>query len=174
MLNYRYNLKKLLQALENSGELDLFVTDIFRFNLLCEENFGVQEILFDEHVDTASKGEYFNKVFDQEVGANFKAFILQLIKNNDLLFYDMICRKFLELISRVKDSVFAEVLSAINLNVEQQEALQKELERLAGKKVYLHNVVSKNILGGFVIKCGEKMLDLSIQSDLARLKFALA
>ncbi|GBR76166.1 F0F1 ATP synthase subunit delta [Candidatus Termititenax persephonae] len=174
MLNYRYNLKELLSALESAGELDFFVTDIFRFNLVCEENFGVRELLFDEHIARESKSEYFNQVFAGMLGNNFREFMRQLIENNDLPFYDLISRKFIELLGREKNSVFAEVLTAVDLTPEQQGLIQKELERLEDKKVYLHNIVSRNVLGGLVIKCGEKMLDLSLQSGLEQLKAALA
>ena len=53
------------------------------------------------------------------------------------------------------------------------EQLRQELERLENKKVYLQNIVSKNVLGGFVLKCGEKMLDLSVQAGLRQLQAAL-
>ncbi|MDR1452665.1 MAG: ATP synthase F1 subunit delta [Candidatus Margulisbacteria bacterium] len=173
MLNYRYNLKELLNMLENAGELDLFVTDIFRFNLLCEETYGVKEILFDEHVAPESKEQYFQKVFADLLGGNFKKFILQLIANNDLHFYEMISGKFVELLSKTKNALFVEALSAVDLTPEQLDALRRELERLENKKVYLHNSVSKNVLGGFVLKCGEKMLDLSVQAGLEQLQAAL-
>ncbi|GBR72634.1 F0F1 ATP synthase subunit delta [Candidatus Termititenax aidoneus] len=173
MLNYRYNLKELLNTLENAGELDLFVTDIFRFNLICEETCGVKEILFDEHVAPESKNQYFQKVFANLVGENFKKFILQLIENNDLHFYEMISSKFVDLLSKTKNSLFVEVWSALDLTPEQLDTLRRELERLESKKVYLHNVVSKNVLGGFILKRGEKMLDLSVQAGLEQLKTAL-
>ena len=173
MLNYRYDLKGLLDALEKAGELEAFVRDMFRFNLACEENFGVSEILFDERVDRESKRQYFKQVFSELTGASFTKFLQQLLENNDLPFYEMISRKFLELLSREKNSIFAEVLSAVELTAEQQEIIQAELARLTGKKVYLQNIVTANVLGGLVIKCGEKILDLSVRSGLEQLKLAL-
>ena len=173
MLNYRYNLKALFDLLEQGGELDSFIGDIFRFNLICDENYGVKEILFDEHVAKESKSEYFNKISEVLRTESFKQFVLQLIDNNDLHFYELISRKFVDLIGQEKNSSFVEVISAIDLSAGQQDTIKQEIERLLQKKVYLYNTVSKNIIGGFILKFGEKMLDLSIQANLEELKMAL-
>lgn len=173
MLNYRYNLKALIDALEQSGELDIFVRDIFRFNLLCAENYGVKEILFDEHVAAESKTEYFNRNFAADFSENFKRFVLLLITNNDLSAYELMNRKFVELVGQERNSAFVEVLSAVALSPEQQEALKQETERLLGGKVYLYNVISPEVIGGFILKCGGKMLDFSVQAALSELKTVL-
>lgn len=169
MLNYRYDLQKLLNLLEESNELDLFLRDIFRFNLVCDENYGVREVLFDEHVAKTSKQKYFQEIFTEILGQTFQKFIVQLIDNNDLPFYQLISDKFLDLISREKNKNFVEVQSALDLSAEQQEAIKAEMERIIQSKIYLYNTVSPKILGGFVIKCGEKMLDLSVQSNLEKM-----
>jgi F-type H+-transporting ATPase subunit delta len=174
MLNYSYNLKELLLALETAGELDVFIGDVFRFNLACDENYGIKEILFDEHVSPDSKRDYFNKTFGTVLGASFQRFILQLIENNDLHFYEQISSKFIRLIGQERNSSFVEVRSAVELSAAQQELIKTEMERLLKEKIYLYSNVSARLLGGFVIKLGAKMLDFSLQSDLDRLKTALA
>jgi len=174
MLNYRYDLKKLLNLLEESDELELFIRDIFRFNLVCDENYGVREILFDERVAPASKQEYFQKVFAEILSPIFKKFVLQLIENNDLHFYQLISEKFVELISREKNSGLVEVQSAVGLSTEQQNAIKAEIERLWQTKIYVYNTVTPKILGGFIIKSGEKMLDFSLLAGLDKLRAVLA
>ncbi|MDR1997712.1 MAG: ATP synthase F1 subunit delta [Candidatus Margulisbacteria bacterium] len=174
MLNYRYDLQKLIDALEEAGELDIFIGDIFRFNLVCAENYGVKEVLFDEHVAQASKRDYFNRVFAPVLSGTLRKFILQLIDNNDLHFYEPISRKLLDLIGREKNSNFMEVISAAALSSGQQELIKAELERILQGRVYLHNTISPKILGGLIIKSGEKMLDFSVRSSLDKLKTVLA
>ena len=173
MLNYRYNLQKLLNTLEKSGELEVFVADILRFNQVCEENYGIREILFDEQIAPESKSKYFQEVCTDIVGADFKKFILQLIANNDLLFFEKISGKFIETLRIAKDCVFAEVLSAVELAPDQLNIIRQELERLENKKIYLQHTVSKDVLGGFVVKCGTKILDLSLHAGLEQLKTVL-
>ncbi|MDR2431947.1 MAG: ATP synthase F1 subunit delta [Candidatus Margulisbacteria bacterium] len=174
MLNYSYNLQELILALETAGELDLFIGDVFRFNLACDENYGIKEILFDEHIAPDSKRDYFRKTFETVLSAGFQRFILQLIENNDLHFYEQISAKFVRLIGQERNASFVEALSAVELSAAQQETLRSEMERLLKSKVYLHNNVSKRILGGLIIKSGGKMLDFSLQAGLDKLKTVLA
>jgi F-type H+-transporting ATPase subunit delta len=78
-----------------------------------------------------------------------------------------------ELIGQEKNSSFVEVVSAVSMSQDQQKAVKTELERMVKSNVYMFNTVSKNVLGGFIIKSGEKMLDFSVQAGLDKLKTTL-
>jgi F-type H+-transporting ATPase subunit delta len=68
----------------------------------------------------------------------------------------------------------AEVTTAIPLDKAESEKLNRHLEELVGKKVTMKLQVNPNILGGFVARIDDSMLDGSIRNRLETLKKRLA
>jgi F-type H+-transporting ATPase subunit delta len=173
MLNYRYNLKELLDILEQKNELDSFIADIFRFNLICDENVGIEEILFDPHVTTASKITYMDTIIKPYLGTYFISFLEQLVANNDIYYYDYIRKKLVTLLGKEKNCHFVEVVSSIPLRQEYLQDIKKILEEKLQKTVFTYNSTSKKLRAGFIINCGEKMIDLSVQGSFEKLSATL-
>ena len=173
MLNYKYNLKELVDMLEERNEIDTFIVDIFKFNLICDESFGIEEMLFDTHISTESKLKYLEHVLKDQLGPAFYAFLVQLIQNNDINYYEYISKKFITLLSQEKNCTYIEVVSATPLVTDQLNAIKEQMTRIIQKEVYMYNSISKKVLGGFIINCGEKMLDLSVQGALDQFNVVL-
>ncbi len=173
MLNYKYNLKELIDTLEGHGETDSFIRDIFRFNLIADENFGIEEILFDPHIARESKKRFLSETIDGHIGPSLYNFLDQLIENDDIVFYHMITDKFLTLLEKEKGCSFVDIVSAAPLSREHLDRIQKILEKIVQSSLYVYNSTSKKILGGFIIKFGEKVVDMSLLNDLEKLKFSL-
>lgn len=174
MLNYKYNLKELIEMLESRQEIDTFIMDIFKFNLICDENYGIEELLFDANISTESKLRYLEHVLQDQLTPAFYAFLVQLIKNNDIYYYEYISKKFIDLLSQEKNCTYIEVVSAVALQTEELTAIKEQVQRLIHKEVFVYNSISQKLIGGFVINCGERMLDLSVQGALDQFRATLA
>jgi len=174
MLNYQYNLKEMFDKLEEYGETDSFVRDIFRFNLLLDEYFGIEETLFNPQIESDSKLKYVEENVAPHVGDYFKGFLVQLINNDDINFYHLITKKFTDLLEKEKGCDFVQVYSAQPLKKEQLDRIQHKLEALAARSLYVYNTPAEKALGGFTIKFADRTLDLSLKVDLDKLQLLLS
>lgn len=68
----------------------------------------------------------------------------------------------------------AEVTLAIPLDATEKEKLGKQLEELVGEKVSMNVQVNPEILGGFVARIDDSLIDGSIRNKLEMLKKRLA
>lgn len=68
----------------------------------------------------------------------------------------------------------AEVTTAVELTDELSKKLQAELSHLTGKKVLLRPNVDESILGGMVIRLGDKVIDCSVRYQLEQMRDKLA
>lgn len=68
----------------------------------------------------------------------------------------------------------AEIVSAIPLNDQQQERIEDMLQRIVGKKIITSTRVEPHILGGFVARVGDKVIDGSARTRLDELRRELA
>jgi F-type H+-transporting ATPase subunit delta len=68
----------------------------------------------------------------------------------------------------------AEVTTAIPLDSTEKEKLEENLEALAGKKVSMKVQVNPDILGGFIARIDDSLIDGSVRNRLEMLKKRLA
>jgi F-type H+-transporting ATPase subunit delta len=68
----------------------------------------------------------------------------------------------------------AEVTTAIALNDAERKRLSHHLETITGKKVSIHTQVDPDILGGFIARIDDSLIDGSIRNKLVMLKESLA
>ncbi len=68
----------------------------------------------------------------------------------------------------------AEVTTAVPLTKEDEEKLARHLGRIVGKKVEIKADINPSVIGGFVARIGDRLLDGSIRSKLAALKKEMA
>jgi len=69
--------------------------------------------------------------------------------------------------------VDAEVTTAVPLDQEAQEAIADRLGRAIGNRVRVTSVVNPAILGGFVVRVGNRVIDGSVRSQLNRFQQTL-
>ena len=56
------------------------------------------------------------------------------------------------------------------MSTTQKQQVATYVEQLVERKVILRSAVDETILGGFIIKVGDKLLDASIRTKLRRMK----
>ncbi|MDX8397844.1 MAG: ATP synthase F1 subunit delta [Mariprofundaceae bacterium] len=78
-----------------------------------------------------------------------------------------------EMVAAAESVVDAELVSAIDLNSESQQVLTESLAAVVGKKVKLAFSRDESILGGVVIRIGDRKIDCSIRSKLDGMRRAI-
>ncbi|MBI2958152.1 MAG: ATP synthase F1 subunit delta, partial [Chloroflexi bacterium] len=66
--------------------------------------------------------------------------------------------------------VHARLSSAVPIGGEEQGRVEQWLEEYSGKKVVLESTIDPQLLGGLVIRMGDKVFDASVRTRLERLK----
>ena len=66
--------------------------------------------------------------------------------------------------------ISGELITVAELNEERKSAIKTRLEEQAGKKLELNFGTDKDILGGIVLKIGDKVMDASLKAQLQVLK----
>jgi F-type H+-transporting ATPase subunit delta len=73
-----------------------------------------------------------------------------------------------------KGLVVARVESVIPLEANEIEVLEAKLNKVTGKTVTVENVINPEIMGGLVVKVGDKVVDGSVKRKLDNMKHELA
>ena len=101
-------------------------------------------------------------------------FVRILVQGGRLNVVHEIADLFEELRAEAEKSAQVTVTSAFELGAEQQEKIAAALKARLGTEVKLSCTVDKGLLGGIVIRMGDKVIDGSANTRLAELAYALA
>jgi F-type H+-transporting ATPase subunit delta len=74
------------------------------------------------------------------------------------------------MVDAVTGVISGELITVADLNEERKSAIKARLEKQAGKKLELSFETDKDILGGIVLKIGDKVMDASLKAQLQILK----
>lgn len=79
-------------------------------------------------------------------------------------------QEFVQLVDKHRGIERVSVTSAIPLDDQEKQRISKFVEELTGKKVVLDAQVDASILGGLLIKVGDRVMDGSVRSKLDNLR----
>ena len=97
-------------------------------------------------------------------------FLKLMIEKNKLFLVDSIYSRYKKLIDLNNGVKRAEIITAFELNETQLNQINDKLSNMTKTKVIGNNVIDKTILGGFIAKFDDQMLDMSTKGKLSELK----
>lgn len=125
-----------------------------------------------------SVSQYASALFDlvagkseKETAAVIKSFVAVLGKNHDLNKAEAISEAFNELWNKAHGELNAKLSSARELSSAIRGTVTDYLKQQTGaKKIILETEIDPEIIGGFVLRYGSKVLDGSLKNSLNSLK----
>lgn len=132
-----------------------------------------QVFLQDSRVPPAEKAQLVEKGL-----AGVDALVLNLarllLRRNKTALGPQICEAFQELIDEANGISHAIVTSAVPLAADDVGAITQKLAAMTGGPVVVSTTVDENIIGGLVVRIGDRLIDGSTKSRLVALKQQLA
>lgn len=140
----------ILDAVKNSKELSLF----FRSRI----------------IDKTKKEEIVKAIFSGKVDSLSLNFLLLLIERGREEFVKEILEDYQSLENEKKGVIKVEVTTAVELSKDEQQALREKIDEYTNLKSEPVYKVDNKIIGGFVVKVKDMILDASIKRQLELLK----
>jgi F-type H+-transporting ATPase subunit delta len=100
--------------------------------------------------------------------------LLLLLRRRRIELLPRLAAEFRRLVNRRAGIVEATATSASTLRPDEVEALRERLERITGGRVDLRLEVDPGLLGGVVVRVGDRLIDGSVRGRLERLRSQLA
>lgn len=93
-------------------------------------------------------------------------FLLMLAQEGQLSNLSGVVQEFEQLIQRGTEVAHAEVVSAVELDDAQRERILSELQKQGVQSEYLRFKVDETLIGGLIIRVGDKVVDNSLRARL--------
>jgi F-type H+-transporting ATPase subunit delta len=99
---------------------------------------------------------------------------LLLVDRGRIAVLDGIAQKFLELSYKEESIAIAKVTSSLQLSAQQQQNIAEKLKLISGaKQIKLALKVDPQLIGGFTVEIGSKLIDTSIRGQLRQISSLL-
>jgi len=134
----------------------------------------VHAVIAAPRVSRAERAEVVLRIVGEHVSAGATNLVRLLATNGRLELLPEIARQFERLRNDAEGQVEAHVRSAAALTAEQEQRLSERLRARLQCAVTLHCEVDESLLGGAVIRAGDRVIDGSLKGRLDRLASRLA
>lgn len=121
-------------------------------------------------IQSAEKKELLNKVFGDDVEKSVRNFMLLLVDKHRITLIEEIVGKYQALSNEAQNIMIAHVTTAVALTEQQEKALTAKLEAITDKHIKLKTHIDTSIIGGIVVKMGDKLIDGSVTSKIKSLE----
>lgn len=138
-----------------------------------EQNEELKNFVGNPKIQAAAKKAVMEKLFADDTTDVVYNFLMLLIDKHRESLLREIALAYKALSNAAQNIVEANVTVAASLTGEQEEKLVKKLEMTTGKTVVIHTKIDKSIIGGVVVRIGDKLIDGSVVRRMQALKAQL-
>jgi len=164
-----------LQVAESTNEVDQIIDQSKSILELWDQSPEFSDAMSSPILEIESKKKVLEKIFAKEVSPSFMNLLKLLADRQRIGYLDSVLERLLELYREQRNIALATVTSATSLTEGQQEKILKTVQSIAGTdNLELDLKVDPNLIGGFVINVGSKVIDASLSGQVRRLGLALA
>lgn len=162
---------ELAQERNQLGEMEVQLQ-----NLVADINANreLKRIFYHRLVKENDKKIIVKEIFGGRISPLLLNFICLLIDKKREAYLEQIQLQYMEMANKARNILDATVTSAIELSPKDLKGLQARLSELTGKNVRLKTMVDPKLIGGLVIRVGDRVIDGSITKRLQMLKSNLS
>lgn len=154
----------------NGKELDKTINDLNVISNILEESVELRKAISNPTLPAPLKKEIIKSIFASNINATIIKFLMVLCDRGRISYLDDIISKALEIAYKKASIEVAYVTSSTQLTPSQEEALISKLQSMTGaKQIKVKLTVDENLLGGFIVQVGSKIVDTSIKGQLRKL-----
>jgi len=164
-----------LQVAESRNEVDEIVSQSKSILEIWSQSLDFRDAMSSPVLEVETKKAILEKIFANEVTPSFLNLLKLLADRQRIGILNSVLERLLELYREQRNIALATVTSATALNDDQQTEIMKTVQSVAGTdNLELDLKVDPDLIGGFIINVGSKVIDASLSGQVRRLGLALA
>ncbi|WP_286724166.1 F0F1 ATP synthase subunit delta, partial [Pelotomaculum sp. PtaB.Bin117] len=152
-----------------SNQVDQIEEELKAVDTILQENTDLQKVLYHPQITAAAKKELLDQLFKGKISELTLNFIKLLVDRRRETFLGDIASEFIAKANAARNIVEVRVTSVVDLKDQEKGEFDQLLAKLTGKKVQVSYATDPSLLGGVLIRIGDKVIDGTIKAKLAAL-----
>ena len=164
----------LLDLAKSNGVLKETTNDMNIVSQFLANSSDLTKFLGNPLINRDGKKNVVKDILGEQIGASSLKFLLLLVDRGRVAVLDGIAQRFLELSYQEESIAIAKVTASVQLSAQQQQNLAEKLKVISGaKQIKLALKVDPQLIGGFTVEIGSKLIDTSIRGQLRQISSLL-
>ncbi len=163
----------LFAIAKEKDSIDQWEQELGLVNEAIESNPEFKRILNHPYVDNAAKKTLISDILKGSISDLLENFLHLLVDKKRINFFSHIVRAYILRANEARGIADATVVTPKALSADQQEHIRKTFEGVVGKKIRIATEIDPQIVGGFIVRIGDRVYDSSIKTQLNRFKATL-
>ncbi|RJP64887.1 MAG: ATP synthase F1 subunit delta [Candidatus Abyssobacteria bacterium SURF_17] len=166
--------ESLFRVATAEGVADRVEEELHDLERLYQTSYELKEFINNPTVKAEGKKNALTELMGDKLSRVTLNHMNLLVDQDRGRMFPKVAEEYYRLSSAVRAKVSAEVITAVPISDGALEQLGVQLKKLTRKDVYLRTRVDESIIGGVVVKVGDKVLDGSVRSKLAQMRKQMA
>ena len=156
----------LFEVAKKRGEVDAVAGNLQEVVTTVQSSRELMSVLHHPLLTTEKKKAVLSGVFGGRVLPGVERFLFLVVEKDRAVVLPQMLEEFNRMVDEFRGEGDAEVTSAVPLSAAQVASLQASIQARFGIKVRLSTRIDPNILGGLVVRVGDKLMDASVATKL--------
>ena len=168
-LSSRYA-KSLLSLVAEQNKLEETLSDMKHIVSVCSQNKDLTLLLKSPIVKTDKKTSILSEIFSKSVSDVTMSFIQIITSKKREMYLEGIAESFISLYKAHKNIETVTLTTAAPIDENTKSEILSFIKKNGTSDVELTEIIDEDILGGMIVKMGDKQLDASVIRDIKELK----
>ena len=160
----------LFRMAVNRNEVDEVADSLKTVTDVVTQSPELMTVLHHPRISRERKKELLKQVFENRVRADVEHFLILLVEKDRAEIIPNVARQFGILLDEYRRETDAEAVTAVPLTDAQEAALRQRLQAATGYTVRLKTRVDESILGGLIVRVGDRLIDGSSATQLQMMR----
>ena len=162
--------KALLQLSIEKNSLQKSYSDMLLVDSICSESKEFSLLLKSPIVKTDLKLKVFDLIFSKNLSDLGMMFVNIIVSKRRESLLSGIAKSFINIYKDANNIETATIKTALPISDDLKNSVVAYITALTNNKVELTEIVDENIIGGAIIRMGDRQLDASISSEISELR----
>lgn len=165
--------RALFEVAENRQIIDVVGQELAEIRNTVESSVELQQFLTHPQVSAEEKKSVLEKLFGEKFKQETMHFLSLLVDRRRESVLQDVTEEYIRLANEARGVADATVTSAKPLSDQEKQRLAEKFGQLLNKTLRLENTVDPAIIGGLVIRIGDRLYDGSVAGKLAQFQQSL-
>lgn len=158
--------KSFLDLSREKGFLEEAYRDMETLHRVASGNRDFRLMLKNPLINPDKKLQILKKLFEGRFHPTTVAFLAIIVKKRREIYFADIANEFTEMYRLIKGITKAILVSAKGVDAEMRTEVMALLKKMTESEISLEEVVSPDVIGGFILKFGDRQYDTTVARSL--------
>lgn len=164
-VSYRYA-QALFEIAREAGEDESVEAELEAFSSALKSSPGIERFLGNPAFGPAEKRRLLSRIFPQTL----VRFLLLLFRKNRFYLIHDVAVHFRKIADESQGQGVAEIRSAAPIKPAHRAEIVSRIEKISGKKMVVLEEVDESLIGGVIVKVGNRVFDDSVRAKINNFK----